>query len=94
MDARDVIIQPIVTEKSSNLMTQDKYVFEVAEGASKAQIKQAIEAIFKVQVKKVNTVRVQGKSRRMGKFAGKTASWRKAIVTLEPGQSIKLFEGA
>jgi len=94
MDSRDVIIQPIVTEKSSNLMAQDKYVFEVAEGASKVQIKQAIEAIFKVQVKKVNTVRVQGKSRRMGRFTGKTASWRKAIVTLEPGQKIKLFEGA
>ena len=94
MDSRDVIIQPIVTEKSSNLMAQDKYVFEVAEGASKVQIKQAIEAIFKVQVKKVNTVKVQGKSRRMGRFTGKTASWRKAIVTLEPGQKIKLFEGA
>ena len=90
---RDVIIRPIVSEKSMAGMRQGKYTFRVAPEATRTEIKRAVEEIFKVRVSKVNTVNVAGKFRRMGVHTGYTPSWKKAVVTLEPGQSIKFFEG-
>ncbi|NLJ73425.1 MAG: 50S ribosomal protein L23 [Firmicutes bacterium] len=94
MDARQIIIRPIVTEKSTDLMAdENKYTFEVDMRANKTQIKNAIEEIFKVNVLKVNTSRVRGKIRRMGRYEGRTSEWKKAVVTLEQGQRIEVFEG-
>lgn len=93
MDSRDILIRPVITEKSSHMMAEDKYVFKVPEKASKTDVKTAVEEIFKVKVKSVNTMKVPGKPRRMGRFAGRKPSWKKAVVTLEPGQKISLFEG-
>ncbi len=94
MDARDIIIKPIITEKSTNLMaSENKYTFHVDLRANKTQIKQAVEELFKVKVRKVNTMRMTGKTRRMGRFEGKTPNWKKAVVTLEPGHTIEVFEG-
>ncbi len=93
MEARDVIKRPMVTEKSTGLLEQNKYSFKVDMRANKTQIKQAIEEIFKVKVLAVNTMRVEGKFVRMGRFRGQRASWKKAIVTLAPGSRIEFFEG-
>lgn len=94
MDARDIIIKPIITEKSTNLMaSENKYTFHVDLRANKTQIKQAVEELFKVKVRNVNTMRMTGKTRRMGRFEGKTSNWKKAVVTLEPGHTIEVFEG-
>lgn len=93
MEARDVIIRPLVTEKSTDLMQENKYTFEVALAADKAQIRRAVEQIFKVQVLKVNTLRQRGKKRRMGRFVGKRPDRKKAIVQLAEGQRIEIFEG-
>ena len=76
--AREIIIKPVVTEKSVDLMQENKY---------------AIEEIFKVTVVNVNTVNVHGKMKRMGRTQGMTASWKKAVVTLREGDSIEVFEG-
>jgi len=92
-DPRDIIIRPVVTEKSSGRMQDGKYTFAVAMDANRTEIKEAVESIFKVRVTKVNTVKMQGKLRRMGRFVGRKPSWKKAIVTLAPGQKIELFEG-
>lgn len=91
--AREIIIKPVVTEKSVDLMQENKYCFRVAKDANKIEIKNAIEEIFKVTVINVNTVNVHGKMKRMGRTQGKTASWKKAIVTLREGDSIEVFEG-
>ena len=91
--AREIIIKPVVTEKSVDLMQENKYCFRVAKDANKIEIKNAIEEIFKVTVVSVNTVNVHGKMKRMGRTQGKTASWKKAIVTLRDGDSIEVFEG-
>jgi len=72
---------------------EGKYAFEVAKDANKTEIKKAIEAIFGVKVKKVNTIRLQGKLRRMGRSVGRRPEWKKAVITLMPGHSIKIFEG-
>ncbi|HEY8417638.1 MAG TPA: 50S ribosomal protein L23 [Limnochordales bacterium] len=93
MDPRDVIKRPIVTEKSTDLMQQGKYVFEVDRSANKTQIKRAVESIFNVKVVKVNTIRQRGKLRRQGRFIGRTPDRKKAIVTLQEGQQIPIFEG-
>jgi len=94
MDARDIIIRPIITEKSTDLMSsQNKYTFQVDLRANKTQIKQAVEELFKVKVRKVNTSRVRGKLRRMGMNQGRKPDWKKAVVTLEPGHTIEVFEG-
>ena len=96
LDAYSTIIRPVVSEKSTVLGEQGKYVFEVAPGANKIQIKQAIEQAFankKVQVAAVNILRVVGKTRRRGRSIGMTRSWKKAVVTLKPGQRLDLFEG-
>lgn len=94
---QDIIIQPIVSEKSYDGMSADlshpKYQFRVADDANKAQIKDAIETIFKVTVTKVNTTAVVSKPKRRGVFQGYTPSWKKATVTLKEGDKIDFFEG-
>lgn len=90
---RDIIIRPIVTEKTSDMMKDNQYTFQVAMGANKTEIRQAIEAIFNVKVVNVNTVRVEGKKKRMGRFEGKRSDYKKAIVKLASGNTIPLFEG-
>ena len=90
---RDIIIRPIVTEKTSDMMKDNKYTFQVAMGANKTEIRQAIEEIFNVKVVNVNTIRVLGKTKRMGKDEGKRSDYKKAIVKLAEGNTIPLFEG-
>lgn len=93
MTARDVIIRPLVTEKNTDMMAQGKYAFEVALKANKTQIKQAVEEIFNVKVRKVSTARMPGKVRRRGRTVGRTPERKKAIVTVAEGQQIPIFEG-
>ncbi len=90
---RDILIKPIVTEKTSAMMQDNKYTFKVALGANKVEIRQAVEAIFKVKVINVNTIRVFGKTKRMGKSIGKRSDYKKAIVKLAAGNTIPVFEG-
>ena len=82
MEARDIIIKPVVTEKSVSLMEHKKYVFKVALSANKIEIKKAVEEIFGVKVAKVNTVNYDGKIKRMGRSEGRTPSFKKAYVQL------------
>jgi len=94
MEARDLIKRPLITEKTTKLMEQNKYCFLVDPAANKTQIRQAVETVFKVKVKSVNTLNVLGKLKRMGKYTpGRRPSWKRAIVTLEPGSRIEFFEG-
>lgn len=90
-DAHQVIIRPIVSEKSFDLMEHNKYTFEVAKGCSKEEISQAIKELFGVKVVKVNTMSVNGKPKRQRYVKGYTRSWKKAIVTLAEGESIEIF---
>ncbi len=90
---RDVIMTPIVTERSMGHMADGKYTFRVRLDANKTEIKDAVEQIFKVKVVSVSTMRNHGKIRRMGKFVGQLPDWKKAIVQLAEGQRIKEFEG-
>lgn len=87
----DLIIKPIITEKATLLLEQNKYVFDVRPKATKPQIKAAIEQLFEVSVVGVNTIRPPRKKRRVGKFMGYKALYKRAIVTLEEGDSIGLF---
>jgi len=90
----DIIVRPIVTEKSMAEVANKKYVFEVAKDAGKIEIKKAIEEIFGVKVKSVNTLNVTGKVKRQGVYEGRRASWKKAIITLtEDSKTIEFFEG-
>lgn len=91
MDARDVIIRPIVSEKSYDLMAQNRYTFEVAKEAKKQQIAAAVSEIFGVTVTSVNTMNVSGKPRRLRYNKGLSRSWKKAIVTLKDGDTIDLY---
>nr|WP_207729353.1 50S ribosomal protein L23 [Clostridium sp. 'deep sea'] len=94
MHVRDIIIKPIVTERTSELMEENKYTFQVAKNANKIQIKNAIEEVFGVKVASVNTMNMQGKKKRMGVHVGRRADWKKAIVTLTPdSKTIEIFEG-
>jgi large subunit ribosomal protein L23 len=93
MNAHQIILRPLITEKNTNLMAYNKYSFEVDRSANKTQIKRAIEEIFKVSVTKVHTMNMRGKMRRRGMRFGYTADWKKAIVTLAEGDRIELFEG-
>lgn len=93
MEARDIIIRPVVSEKSTDLMPLNKYTFVVHRDANKLQIKQAIEEIFKVKVLNVNTLRVEGKLKRQGRFVGRRPERKKAVVTLREGDRIEIFEG-
>ena len=87
----NVIIRPVVTERSFDFMEQGKYTFEVARTAPKEEIRDAVEKIFGVHVVKVNTVNVKPKNKRVRMQQGKTRQWKKAIVTLKEGESIEIF---
>ncbi len=91
-DPRDIILRPVVSEKSYDLVAQNRYTFEVDKRASKPQIADAIQEIFGVTVEKVNTMNVTGKPRRLRTRAGRTRSWKKAVVTVKEGDSIEFFE--
>jgi len=93
MHLYEVLRRPLITEKNTLLQAQGRYAFEVAAKANKQQIKQAVEAAFKVGVTAVNTMTVPGKQRRIGRRQVLTSPWKKAIVTLKPGDKIELFEG-
>ena len=94
MLAQDIIIKPIVTEKSMMGIADKKYTFEVAKAANKIEIAKAVEELFKVKVSKVNTVNMRRKFRRQGRYEGYTRSWKKAYVTLtEDSKAIEFFEG-
>ncbi|TET81346.1 50S ribosomal protein L23, partial [candidate division TA06 bacterium] len=85
--------RPVITEKATYLQQENKYVFEVARGASKPQIRDAVEKAFKVKVAKVTVMTVSGKTKRMGRREITSPSWKKAIVSLEPGYKVSFFEG-
>ena len=87
----NVIIRPIVTERSFDLMGENKYTFEVAKGANKTEIRDAVEKIFGVKVVKVNTMSVKPKQKRVRYQTGMTRSWKKAVVTVAEGQTIEVF---
>jgi len=91
-DPRQVILRPVVSEKSYAMIGDNRYTFEVDKGATKPQIASAVAEIFDVTVLKVNTMNVNGKPRRLRYKAGMTRAWKKAIVTLEEGDTIEFFE--
>lgn len=94
MDARQIIIEPIVTEKSTVVReTLNAYSFRVKPSATKQQIAKAVEEVFSVTVLAVHTIRMEGKLKRMGRFAGRRSSWKKAVVTLKKGDKVDFFEG-
>ena len=93
MDSYDILVKPIVTERSMDDAAYKKYTFQVAKKANKYQIKKAVEEVFSVKVSKVNTMNMRGKVKRQGKNEGKRPDWKKAIVTLTPDSSeIKIFD--
>ena len=92
--AQDIVLAPVITEKSMAGIADKKYTFKVAKDANKIEIAQAVEELFKVKVAKVNTISVRGKEKRMGRYSGYTSSWKKAIVTLKAGsKAIEFFDG-
>jgi large subunit ribosomal protein L23 len=93
MNARTVIIRPIVSEKSYALLNANKYTFRVHDRAHKTQIRQAVEEIFGVRVVEVRTMSVKSKPKRRGYTSGRSRSWKKAVVQLHPDDHIELFEG-
>ena len=94
MDARQVIIRPIISEKSYALIAQNKYTFRVHPRAHKTRVRAAVEEIFDVHVTDVKTMTVSPKPKRRAWTAGRTRGWKKAIVQLAPGERIEMFEGA
>src|SRR5947209_18882460 len=93
MNARNVIIRPIVSEKSYALLAANKYTFRVHDRAHKTQVRQAVEEIFGVRVQDVHTTSVKSKPKRRGYTSGTTRAWKKAVVQLHPDDHIELFEG-
>ncbi len=93
MDHTQVIIRPVVSEKSYVLAANDKYTFRVHPDAHKTQIRQAVEALFEVKVLEVRTITVRSKPKRRGYTSGRTRQWKKAIVTVRPGDTIPVFQG-
>jgi large subunit ribosomal protein L23 len=93
MHLYEVLRRPLITEKSTMLKEHNRYAFEVVSGASKRQIKEAVETAFKVSVVKINVMNVHGKMKRISRRQVLTPAWKKAVVTLEPGQKIEFFEG-
>ncbi|NLJ31507.1 MAG: 50S ribosomal protein L23 [Clostridiales bacterium] len=94
MAAQDIVVRPIITEKSMAGIGAKRYTFEVAKDATKIEIAKAVEDLFGVKVNKVNTLHVRGKFRRQGRSEGYTRSWKKAVVTLtEDSKNIEFFEG-
>jgi large subunit ribosomal protein L23 len=94
MEARTVIIRPVISEKSYALIAEGKYTFRVHDRANKTQIARAVEKIFDVEVADVRTAKVPAKPKRRGVHRGRTRAWKKAVVRLAPGERIELFEGA
>lgn len=86
---KNILIHPIISEKSVRDKEQGKYSFKVDMNSNKSEIKKVVEEKFKVKVDKVNTIKVPSKNRKMGRFSGKTSQWKKAIITLSDGQTIK-----
>ncbi|MBP0954499.1 MAG: 50S ribosomal protein L23 [Oscillospiraceae bacterium] len=94
MTAQDIILKPIITERSMEGLQESKYTFKVAKNATKPQIKLAVEELFGVDVKSVNTMNVRGRTKRVGLSRGTTPDWKKAIVTLKEGsKTIEFFDG-
>jgi len=93
MNANDIIIRPVISEKSTELMESRKYVFQVARDANKLMVARAMKELFNVTPEKVNIINMRGKNRRLRYRMGKRAAWKKAIVTLAIGQKIEIFEG-
>src|SRR3712207_3507583 len=93
MDASQVVIRPVVSEKTYVLATADKYTFRVHPDAHKTQIRQAVEQLFDVNVVEVRTMSVKSKPKRRGLTSGRTRQWKKAIVQVRAGQSIPIFQG-
>ena len=92
--AQDIILKPIITENSMMGIMEKKYTFKVAKDANKIEIADAVAKLFKVDVAKVNTINVRGQARRMGRYNGYTAAWKKAIVTLKAdSKPIEFFDG-
>lgn len=92
--AQDIILRPVITEESMMGIADKKYAFKVANDAKKPEIKDAVEKLFGVKVKNVNTMNVRGQKRRYGRFEGYKSSWKKAIVTLtEDSKTIEFFDG-
>lgn len=92
--AQDIIIAPIITEKSMSVVADKKYTFKVAPDANKIEIANAVQTLFGVKVAKVNTVNVRGRARRMGRYQGTTSSYKKAVVTLKAdSKTIEFFDG-
>jgi large subunit ribosomal protein L23 len=95
MNEYDIVVRPIITEKSSLLKDAgNQYVFEVQRDANKIEIRKAVEKLFKVKVVSVHISNIEGKKKRVGKYAGKRPDWKKAIVKLNPKDKITIFEGA
>lgn len=91
-DVRDIIKRPLITERTSDLMADNKYTFAVDRKANKLEIKDAVEKLFDVKVEHVNTMNVKPKKKRVGRHEGYTSGYKKAIVTLAQGNTIELFE--
>ena len=92
--AQDIILKPVITEKSMDELQNGKYTFKVAKDANKVEIKKAVEQLFGVEVAKVNTMNCLGRTKRVGRYVGKTSDWKKAIITLtEDSKAIEFFEG-
>ncbi len=93
MHLYDVLRRPLITEKNTSMQALNKYAFEIADGANKMMIKNAVEKAFKVKVTGINVITVQGKVKRMGRRVVRSNPWKKAVVTLRPGDKIEYFEG-
>ena len=91
MEARDILIRPLITEHCTDLMADNKFVFVVDKRANKIQVAQAVKEIFNVTVLDVNTINVKGKTKRRGRTVGKTNSYKKAIVKIKAGETIEFF---
>lgn len=90
----EIILGPVISEKAYKGIEQSKYTFKVHPEANKVEIRNAVEKLFNVKVVKVNVINVKPKKKRLGKFEGKTSSWKKAIVTLREGDKIEFFEAS
>lgn len=91
MEARDILIRPLITERTTDLMAEGKYVFVVDKRANKIQIADAVREVFDVKVEKVNTINVKPKTKRVGRSVGKTSGYKKAVVKLAAGETIEFF---
>jgi len=93
MNLHDVIVRPLITEKGTDLQAQDKYLFQIARTANKLQVKEAVEKAFNVHVMDVNVITVPGRMKRRGRRMVATTAWKKAVVSIKPGENIAYFEG-